>query len=88
MSNRQRAIVVVVIRAVVALCVGFAVLVAVATFARPEPGPCGGTNDQGKHFLALCSPMADTRLVLTSAAAATLLTWVGSGILQRRLVHA
>jgi hypothetical protein len=87
MSNRQRAIVVVVIRAVVALCVGFAVLVAVATFARPEPGPCGGTNDQGKHFLALCSPMA-ARLVLTSAAAATVLTWVGSGILQRRLVHA
>ena len=45
----------VVMRAVVALCVGFVVLLAVATFARPEPGPCGGTNDQGKQFLALCS---------------------------------
>jgi hypothetical protein len=88
MTNGQRAIGMVVMRAVVALCVGFVVLVAVATLARPEPGPCGGTNDQGKHFLALCSPLADTRLVLTSAAAATFLTWFGSGILQRRLVHA
>jgi len=78
----------VVMRAVVALCVGFVVLVAVATFARPDPGPCDDTKGQGKHLLMLCSPMADSRLVLTSAAAATLLTWVGSGILQRRLVHA
>jgi hypothetical protein len=88
MSNRQRAIVVVVMRAVVALCVGFVVLVAVATFARPEPGPCDDPKGQGKHLLMLCSPMADTRLILTGAGAATLLTWVGSGILQRRLVHA
>jgi hypothetical protein len=88
MTNGQRAIVMMVMRAVVALCVGFVVLVAVATFARPEPGPCDGTKGQGKHLLMLCSPLADTRLVLTSAAAATVLTWVGSGILQRRLVHA
>jgi hypothetical protein len=62
-----------VIRAVVALCVEFLVLVA-----------------EGKHLLMLCSPMADTRLVLTSGAAATLLTWVAGGIAQRRLtlVHA
>lgn len=88
MTNGQRAIVMVVMRVVVALCVGLVVLVAVATFARPEPGPCNDTKGQGKHLLMLCSPLADTRLVLTSAAAATLLTWVGSGILQRRLVHA
>ncbi len=75
-------------RAVIALCAGFVVLVAVATLTRPEPGPCGGTNDQGKQTLMLCSPLADTRLVLASAAAATLLTWVGAGLLQRRLVPA
>ena len=88
MRNHQRAIVMVAMRAVVALSVGFVVLVAVATFARPEPGPCDGTKGQGKHLLMLCSPMADTRLVLTSAAAATVLTWFGSGILQRRVVRA
>jgi hypothetical protein len=87
MTNGQRTIVMVVMRAVVALCAGLVVLVAVATFARPEPGPCYDTKGQGKQTLALCSPLADTRLVLTSAAAATLLTWVGSGMLQRRLVH-
>ena len=89
MTNRQRGIVMLVMRGVVALSVGFVVLLAVATFARPEPGPCDGMTDpQGKQLLMLCSPLADTRLVLTSAAAATLLTWFGSGILQRRLVHA
>jgi hypothetical protein len=77
----------VVMRSVVALCVGFVVLAAVATFARPEPRPCHDPKGRGKHLLMLCSPMADTRLVLTSAAAATLLTWVGSGMVQRRLVH-
>jgi len=87
MRNGQRAIMLVAMRAAVALCVGFVVLVAVATLARPEPGPCDDPKGQGKHLLMLCSPMADTRLVLTSAAAATLLTWVGSGMLQRRLVH-
>jgi hypothetical protein len=87
MTSDSRTIVMVVIRVVVALCVGFVVLVAVATFARPEPGPCHGTKD-GKSLLALCSPPADTRLVLTSGVAATLLTWFGSGMLQRRLVRA
>jgi hypothetical protein len=88
MTSGQRTIVMVVMRAVIALCAGFVVLVAVATFARPEPGPCHDTNGPGKQTLMLCSPPADTRMVLTSAAAATALTWVGSGILQRRLVHA
>ena len=88
MTNGQRAIVIVVMRVVVALGVGFVVLVAVAALARPEPGPCDNPKSQGKHLLALCSPMADSRVVLTSAAAATLLTWVGSGMLQRRRGHA
>jgi hypothetical protein len=88
MTNGQRAIVMVVMRAVVALCVGFVVLLAVATFARPDLGPCDNTKGQGKQLLALSSPPADTRLVLTSAAAATILSWFGSGILQRRVGHA
>jgi hypothetical protein len=60
----------VVMRAAAALCAGLAVLVAVAALARAEPGPCGGTNGQGKRFLALSRPLADTRLVLTRAGAA------------------
>jgi hypothetical protein len=87
-QKRGGTIVMVVMRAVVALSVGLVVLVAVGTFARPEPGPCDDPKGQGKHLLMLCSPLADMRLVLTSGAAATLLTWVGSGRLQRRLMHA
>jgi hypothetical protein len=80
---------VVVIRALVALCAGFVVLVAVATFARPEPRPCHDTKGPGPQTLVLiiCTPPADTRLVLTSAAAGTVLSWIGSGILQKRLVR-
>ena len=82
--------VVVVMRALVALGAGFVVLVAVATFARRQPRPCHNKKGPGPQTLELiiCTPPADTRLVLTSAAAATVLTWVGSGILQRRLVPA
>ena len=89
MTNGERTIVMVVIRALVALCAGFVVLVAVATFARPEPRPCHGTKGPGPQTLVLilCTPPADTRLVLTSAAAGTVLSWIGSGILQKRLVR-
>ena len=89
MTNGERTIVMVVIRAVVALCAGFVVLVAVATFAHPGPRPCHGTKGPGLQTLVLlvCSPPADTRLVLTSAGVATVLTWAGSGILQKRLVR-
>ena len=90
MTNVERTILVVVMRALLALCAGFVVLVAVATFARPEPGPCRDTvSDIAVGAVPMCvAPTADTRLVLTSAAAATVLTWVGSGILQKRLLRA
>ena len=89
MTNGERTIVMVVIRALVALCAGFVVLLAVATFARPGPRPCHDTKGSGPQTLVLiiCSPPADTRLVLTSAGVATVLTGVGSGILQKRLVR-
>jgi hypothetical protein len=89
MPNGDRTIVMVVMRALVALCAGFVVLVAVATLARPEPGPCHDAKGPGPQtlVLVLCSPPADTRLVLTSAAAGTVLSWIGSGILQKRLVR-
>jgi hypothetical protein len=89
MTTGERTIVMVVIRALVALCAGLVVLVAVATFARPEPRPCHDTKGPGLQTLVLivCNPPADTRLVLTSAGVATVLTWVGSGILQKRFIH-
>jgi hypothetical protein len=90
MINGERTIVLVVTRALLALCAGFVVLVGVATVARPEPRPCHDTTSAPVTTLVLtiCAPPADTRLVLTSAAATTVLTWVGSGVLQKRLVRA
>ena len=89
MTNGEKAIVMVVMRALVALCAGFVVLLAVATFARPAPRPCHDTKGPGLQTLVLhiCSPPADTRLVLTSAGVATVLTWVASGILPKRAEH-
>jgi hypothetical protein len=89
MTNGERTMVMVVMRALVALCAGFVILVAVATFARPEPRPCHDKKGPGLQTLVLiiCAPPADTRLVLTSAAAGTVLSWIGSGILQKRLVR-
>lgn len=78
---------VVVMRTLVALCAGIVVLVAVATFARPEPRPCRDTVSNtvvgGSPMCA--APTADGRLVLTSGAAATVLAWAGGGVLQKRL---
>ena len=90
MTNGERTIVMVVMRALVALCAGLVVLLAVAAFARPGPRPCHDTKGPGLQTLMLiiCRPPADTRLVLTSGGFATVLTWVGSGRWQRRLVQA
>lgn len=81
--------VVVVTRTLLALCAGIIVFVAVATLARPEPQPCRDTvSDIPVGAAPMCAaPTADTRLVLTSGAAATVLTWVGGGILQKRLMR-
>ena len=81
--------VVVVTRTLLALCAGIIVLLAVGTLARPEPRPCrDSVSDIPVGAAPMCAaPTADTRLVLTSAGAATVLTWVGGGILQRRLVR-
>lgn len=80
---------IVVTRALVALCAGCVILIAVAAFARPEPRPCHEKRGPGPHTLELvvCAPPADARLVLTSAAAGTVLIWFASGILQKRLVR-
>jgi hypothetical protein len=79
--------VVLVTRALVAVCVGVIVLLAVATLARPEAQPCRDTvSDIPVPAVPMCvTPTADTWLVLTSAAGATLLTWAGGGVLHRRL---
>jgi hypothetical protein len=80
--------VVVVTRTLLALCAGIIVLVAVATVARPEPRPCRDTVSILVGAAPMCvAPTADGRLVLTSAAAATVLAWVGGGRLQKRLVR-
>jgi hypothetical protein len=80
--------IVMVMRTLLALCAGFVVLVGVATVARPEPGPCRDTVSIPFDAAPSCAaPTADTRLVLTSAAAASVVTWLGSGILQKRLVR-
>jgi hypothetical protein len=89
MTNGERTIVMVVIRGLFALCAGFVVLLAVATFARPGPRPCHDRKGPGLQTLVLhvCNPPADTRLVLTSTGVATVLIWVGSGMVQKRLVR-
>ena len=81
--------VVVVTRTLLALCAGIIVLVAVATLARPEPRPCRDTvSDIPVGTAPMCAPpTADTRLVLTSTAAGTVLTWVGGGVLHKRLTR-
>lgn len=77
--------VVVVTRTLLALCAGIIVLLAVATLARPEPRPCRDTVSNIPVGAApqCAAPAAETRLVLTSAAAATVLTWVGSSSSRR-----
>jgi hypothetical protein len=81
--------VVLVTRTLLALCAGIIVLVAVATLARPEPQPCRDTvSDIPVRAAPMCvAPTADTWLVLTSAAAATVLTWAGGGVLHKRLMR-
>lgn len=82
--------VVVVTRMVLALCAGIIVPMAVATVARPEPRPCRDTvSNISVGAAPICAvPTADIRLVLTSAAAATVLAWIGSSALENRLVRA
>ena len=53
MTNGERAVATVVIRGLFALCAGFVVLLAVATFARPGPRPSHERTGPGLQTLVL-----------------------------------